>query len=313
MCILARSPSEHMHRQSWIGWIGLVNAFGLAIAAPFDAVQQDTTSDSVILVTQIVTSSIQVFETSTIILQTSQSVLASSASDVASTSGSAFQQISITAPQLSPTTDLITVTATSTPPPVTVTVSIPLITVTQTFTTTPSTSQTQPVTPTEPHSVWSAPAQMSDLSSFNVTYFPYGQHNMAIFGAMDQQANASTVDAAATSSAGYPAIEDLTRPNMSSVALQLFYPAGSVNPESQPQGGADFYASPIDLSDAQNVTMEYSVFFPVDFDWVLAGKLPGLYGGHSGCSGGNDALSCFSTRLMWRAKGAGELYLVCQL
>ncbi|KAJ3509201.1 hypothetical protein NLJ89_g5352 [Agrocybe chaxingu] len=74
-------------------------------------------------------------------------------------------------------------------------------------------------------------------------------------------------------------------------------------------GGAEFYASPIDISGARNVTLRYSVFFPVDFDWVLAGKLPGLYGGHTGCSGGNAALDCFSTRLMWRADGAGELYL----
>ena len=101
--------------------------------------------------------------------------------------------------------------------------------------------------------------------------------------------------------------------NGTGAALQLFYPAGSINPESEPQGGADFYASPIDISKANNVTLEYSVFFPADFDWVLAGKLPGLYGGHSGCSGGNDARSCFSTRLMWRAKGAGELYLVSKL
>ncbi|KAF8172083.1 hypothetical protein BJ912DRAFT_994396, partial [Pholiota molesta] len=74
-------------------------------------------------------------------------------------------------------------------------------------------------------------------------------------------------------------------------------------------GGADFYAAPLDISDATNVTLQYSVFFPADFDWVLAGKLPGLYGGHTGCSGGNAARTCFSTRLMWRQEGAGELYL----
>ena len=48
----------------------------------------------------------------------------------------------------------------------------------------------------------------------------------------------------------------------------------------------------------------------MDFDWVLAGKLPGLYGGHTACSGGDEALDCFSTRLMWREGGVGELYLV---
>ncbi|KAI0713624.1 hypothetical protein C8Q76DRAFT_731980 [Earliella scabrosa] len=37
--------------------------------------------------------------------------------------------------------------------------------------------------------------------------------------------------------------------------------------------------------------------------------MPGLYGGHDGCSGGDDALGCFSTRLMWRGGGVGELYL----
>lgn len=92
--------------------------------------------------------------------------------------------------------------------------------------------------------------------------------------------------------------------------MQLFYPAGSVNPTTEPQGGADFYATPLDLADARNVSLAYSVFFPADFDWVLAGKLPGIYGGHKTCSGGDDALSCFSTRLMWREGGAGELYLV---
>lgn len=99
-------------------------------------------------------------------------------------------------------------------------------------------------------------------------------------------------------------------PESESSVMQLLYPANSIDPANKPQGGAEFYASPIDLSDARNVTMGYSVFFPENFDWVLGGKLPGLYGGHTGCSGGNAALDCFSTRLMWRQDGAGELYLV---
>jgi len=92
--------------------------------------------------------------------------------------------------------------------------------------------------------------------------------------------------------------------------MQLFYPEGSINPKNEPQGGAEFYATPLDISDAQSVTLQYSAFFPADFDWVLGGKMPGLYGGRTGCSGGNAALDCFSTRLMWRQGGAGELYLV---
>ncbi len=92
--------------------------------------------------------------------------------------------------------------------------------------------------------------------------------------------------------------------------LQILYPAHSINPGTKPQGGAEFYAIPLNITDAQNVTLTYSVFFPADFDYVLAGKLPGLYGGHGGCSGGYDATDCFSTRLMWRKGGLGELYLV---
>ncbi|KDQ18695.1 polysaccharide lyase family 14 protein [Botryobasidium botryosum FD-172 SS1] len=76
-----------------------------------------------------------------------------------------------------------------------------------------------------------------------------------------------------------------------------------------PRGGADFYATPIPLEDARNVSLAYSVYFPDDFDFVRGGKLPGLYGGHTKCSGGDSALQCFSTRMMWRRGGAGELYL----
>jgi hypothetical protein len=102
--------------------------------------------------------------------------------------------------------------------------------------------------------------------------------------------------------------DDHTLP--STTLLQLLFPAGSIDPGKEPQGGAQFYASPIDITSARNVTLQYSAFFPSDFDFVLAGKMPGLYGGHTGCSGGNPAVDCFSTRLMWRGGGAGELYLV---
>ncbi|KAF4578354.1 hypothetical protein EYR36_000161 [Pleurotus pulmonarius] len=88
------------------------------------------------------------------------------------------------------------------------------------------------------------------------------------------------------------------------------YPAGSINPASQPQGGAEFYASPLEgMAEAQQVILTYSVFFPLGFDWVRGGKLPGLYGGRQHCSGGDSATDCFSTRMMWRQGGAGELYL----
>ncbi|KAG0139553.1 hypothetical protein CROQUDRAFT_54546 [Cronartium quercuum f. sp. fusiforme G11] len=93
--------------------------------------------------------------------------------------------------------------------------------------------------------------------------------------------------------------------------IQVRYPLGSINPANKnaPQGGMGFYASPLNISHATNVTFSYSVFFPKDFQFVKGGKLPGLYGGKTGCSGGVNSDNCFSTRLMFRERGMGELYL----
>ena len=56
--------------------------------------------------------------------------------------------------------------------------------------------------------------------------------------------------------------------------------------------------------------MRYWLRLPANFAWVKGGKLPGLYGGRV-ISGGNipDGTNGFSTRLMWRVDGQGELYL----
>ncbi|KAJ8468833.1 hypothetical protein ONZ45_g17099 [Pleurotus djamor] len=145
---------------------------------------------------------------------------------------------------------------------------------------------------------------MENLVSFNITYFPAGIQNMAIVSGIPASASATeaAIKAVETGSTAPP------WDNSTSV-LQLLYPANSINPGNQPQGGAEFYAQPIDMASADKVALEYSVFFPADFDFVLGGKLPGIYGGHVTCSGGNNAKSCFSTRLMWRRGGVGELYL----
>ncbi|SCV73324.1 BQ2448_7250 [Microbotryum intermedium] len=52
------------------------------------------------------------------------------------------------------------------------------------------------------------------------------------------------------------------------------------------------------------------VAFDPGFNFMLGGKLPGLYGGATTgeCTGGNRQFSCFSTRFMWRSKGVGEVY-----
>ncbi|GAA5904012.1 uncharacterized protein JCM6883_002054 [Sporobolomyces salmoneus] len=92
-------------------------------------------------------------------------------------------------------------------------------------------------------------------------------------------------------------------------ALQVAYPKGSRNPGNSPQGGVGFYTSKIDVTAATNVSLSYSIFFPKGFNFVKGGKLPGLYGGAKACSGGAAAQNCFSTRMMFRQKGMGELYL----
>jgi hypothetical protein len=148
-------------------------------------------------------------------------------------------------------------------------------------------------------SSWAAPKFFSDLSAFNITHFASGRDNLEVVAGVTFDPIARADDTSSW----------ITWTNASTM-LQLLYPKDSVNPAGWPQGGSEFYAEPLDLSDARSVTFAYSVFFPSEFEWVKGGKLPGLYGGRTGCSGGDPALDCFSTRLMWREGGAGELYLV---
>ena len=168
------------------------------------------------------------------------------------------------------------------------------------------TSSVQPTSDASDYSStssWAAPKFFTDLSAFNITHFATGRDNLEVVAGVTLGVQDTThVDD--SSSCAIP-----VRTN-ASVMLQLFYPEGSINPAGWPRGGSEFYAAPLDVSKASSLTFEYKVFFPSDFEWVKGGKLPGLYGGRTGCSGGDAALDCFSTRLMWRAGGAGELYLV---
>jgi hypothetical protein len=68
-----------------------------------------------------------------------------------------------------------------------------------------------------------------------------------------------------------------------------------------------------DLKDAKEATLTYDIQFQKGFDFALAGKIPGLYGGDNDevagtCAGGRHSDACWSARLMWREKGEGELY-----
>ncbi|CAE6494410.1 unnamed protein product [Rhizoctonia solani] len=109
------------------------------------------------------------------------------------------------------------------------------------------------------------------------------------------------------------------------------YPEGSINPKSETKGGFGCYLERAEFEQAKDVLFSYSIKFEDGFDFdvlfsysikfedgfdfVKGGKLPGLYGGATpqlayGCSGGrqDDRDKCFSLRLMWRPKGAGEIY-----
>jgi len=70
-------------------------------------------------------------------------------------------------------------------------------------------------------------------------------------------------------------------------------------------GGAQSYLRLPRSADA--MTLTYSVRFQPGFRFVKGGKLPGLFGGDAG-SGGHHESAGFSTRFMWRAGGAGEIY-----
>ncbi|KDN46473.1 polysaccharide lyase family 14 protein [Tilletiaria anomala UBC 951] len=109
----------------------------------------------------------------------------------------------------------------------------------------------------------------------------------------------------------------------SDAALRIFYSKGSYSLKSSPIGGASFYSQPF-LSTNLELLVSYSVYFPPGFDFVQAGKLPGIYSSvgsqqadgsidanTDGCSGGAQGeagASCWSVRVMWRTGGVGEIY-----
>ena len=95
--------------------------------------------------------------------------------------------------------------------------------------------------------------------------------------------------------------------------LRVYYPEGSASPSVSRQndvslGGAQFYAD-LFVPPHDELRLSYYVKFAEGFDFVKGGKLPGLFGG-AGASGGSipDGSDGFSTRLMWRTEGEGEVY-----
>tara|TARA_R110001599_G_scaffold242831_2_gene442593 strand:+ start:351 stop:1154 length:804 start_codon:yes stop_codon:yes gene_type:complete len=95
--------------------------------------------------------------------------------------------------------------------------------------------------------------------------------------------------------------------------IRAFVPKGAIDPGTMknrglPRGGAGF-KSVVFPSGVDRAAFSYWVRFPIGFDFVLGGKLPGLYGG-KGNSGGKipDGTDGFSFRLMWGKGGLGKVY-----
>ncbi|GAA5877398.1 hypothetical protein JCM16303_003316 [Sporobolomyces ruberrimus] len=193
-------------------------------------------------------------------------------------------------------------TTTTSKPKTTTTTSKPKTTTTTLKPTTTTSSKPQPTSSTnsggltDGSSFWKQKSSFYSLDSFatdvvDKKHYSWGEDNIAVVQ-------------------GVPA-QEWTGGNQGDQlsALQVAYPKGSRNPGAQPQGGVGFYSSKIDVTQATNVSLSYSIFFPDGFNFVKGGKLPGLYGGAKACSGGAAAQNCFSTRMMFRQKGMGELYL----
>ncbi|KAF8929923.1 hypothetical protein BGZ47_000824 [Haplosporangium gracile] len=99
--------------------------------------------------------------------------------------------------------------------------------------------------------------------------------------------------------------------------LRSLYPAGSYSHSGDKH--ASFVSTPLPAAaftgpKSRYIRLEYQMMFEPGFKWVKGGKLPGILMGselgcNAGCSGGGTAENCFSTRMMWRANGMGELYL----
>ena len=90
--------------------------------------------------------------------------------------------------------------------------------------------------------------------------------------------------------------------------LRVSYAAGSSAPSAgAPYGGAQL-CEPFAGGTRTEATLSYQVRFPVGFQFVKGGKLPGIYGGKEPFSGGKHTSDGWSMRLMWRTGGAGEVY-----
>ena len=100
--------------------------------------------------------------------------------------------------------------------------------------------------------------------------------------------------------------------------MTLIYLNNSCAANTGNKGGVGFYSYPLGTTGVSvfpqtEISFQYDIYFDPNFNWVKGGKLPGLYGGVTGASGGNHIDNGMSTRIMWRRNGGGELYMYMPL
>ena len=81
-------------------------------------------------------------------------------------------------------------------------------------------------------------------------------------------------------------------------SMRIVYSSAIADPDAPSQGGVGLSSQQIGSGEANNASLEYSLYFPADFDFVKGGKLPGLYGGPKGCSGRNQGPECVSSTIV---------------
>lgn len=91
-------------------------------------------------------------------------------------------------------------------------------------------------------------------------------------------------------------------------ALCVDYIEGEVGSDS----GVTFHAQPSKFP-ATECVLSYQVFFSTHFEWKEGGKLPGLYVGGVGASGGNWSNDCGSARVVFKQGGDAMAYVYVPL
>jgi hypothetical protein len=98
----------------------------------------------------------------------------------------------------------------------------------------------------------------------------------------------------------------VTKSNTGGPVMRVSYPANtySMNKSS----GVELLSRWQSDMPFLTMVLTYEATFDTNFDWVKGGKMPGLRGGDPGCTGGSQptGADCFTSRMMWRKRGAGE-------